>query len=164
MEIVPGALWYTRACAAEILGNVKSRAAIECLVDLMEDSNSTVRESASKALLQICNGGDTVWAARVAVSKGRDVVERLRLLFERFDRELADGFISMTKDAELMRAPVEQVEKIAEEMSKAHEPQDLVWEELTEAKRAEGASDKEGGQPEAGTGEGGSEVEGERSV
>ncbi|UCF78901.1 MAG: HEAT repeat domain-containing protein [Candidatus Eiseniibacteriota bacterium] len=133
MEALPGSLWFTRACAAEILGNVRSRAALDCLIDLLEDSNSTVKEHASKALLQICDGGDTVWAARAAVSKGGEVVGRLKALFEKFDRELADGFLSMTKDAELMKAPVEQVEKIAEEMSRAHEPQDLVWEELTKA-------------------------------
>ncbi|KPJ60770.1 MAG: hypothetical protein AMJ46_04680 [Latescibacteria bacterium DG_63] len=165
MEILPGALWYSRACAAEILGNVRSRAALGCLIDLLEDSNSTVRESASKALLQICNGGDTVWAARAAVSKGGQVVERLRVLFERFDRELADGFLSMTKDAELMRAPVEQVEKIAEEMSKAHEPQDLVWEELTKAKESESSGREPGAEGQStGAREGGSEAGGDQSL
>ncbi len=151
MAIVSGSLWYTRACAAEILGNVKSRAAIDCLIDLLEDRNSTVRESASKALLRICNAGDTVWTARAAVAKGKDIVEKMRVMFERFDRELADGFLSMTKDAELMKAPVEQVEKIAQEMAKAHEPQDLVWEELTERGGAEGPATGPG---EAGRGAG----------
>jgi hypothetical protein len=159
MRIISGSLWYTRACAAEILGNVRSRTAIECLIDLLRDNNSTVRENASKALLQICNGGDTVWTARAAVSKGRDVVERMRVLFEKFDRELADGFSSMTKDAELMKAPVEQVEKIAEEMLKAHEPQDLVWEELTEKKSTDSPDPGAGeSSPGAGAEKGGSEV------
>lgn len=32
---VPGSLWFTRACIAEILGNIKGRAGIVCLVDLL---------------------------------------------------------------------------------------------------------------------------------
>jgi HEAT repeat protein len=131
IDILPGSLWFTRACAAEVLGNIRSRAGIAALIGLLDDCNATVRDSARKALVKICAGGDTVWVARAAVATGQDAVASIQAVLEKSRRELADSFFSMTRDSELMKAPPDKVEKMAEEMYQKSESPDLVWEELT---------------------------------
>jgi len=130
-DILPGSLWFTRACVAEVLGNIRSRAGIPALIGLLDDCNATVKDSARKALVKICTAGDTVWVARAAVSKGEDAVATIQALLEKSRRELADSFFSMTRDSELMKAPPDKVEKMAEEIYEKSESPDLVWEELT---------------------------------
>ena len=157
---VPGSLWYTRACSAEVLGNIKSRAGIGCLVDLVDDCNATVRENAAKALVKICLGGDTVWVARAGVSGGEGTLKKVYAVHEKLDNELAQNFLSLAKDVDLMKAPPEQVEKIAEEMLRSSEAQDLVWEELTGPRgkktgRTSGAEAKESPGAKEGGGEAG---------
>jgi len=131
IDLLPGSLWFTRACAAEVLGNIRSRAGIGVLMDLLEDCNATVKDCASKALVKMCVSGDTVWVARAAVSKGEDAVRSIQALLEKSRRELVDAFLSMTGDSELMKAPPDKVEKMAEEIYEKSESPDLVWEELT---------------------------------
>jgi HEAT repeat protein len=131
MDILPGSLWFTRACAAQVLGNVRSRAGIAALIGLLDDCNATVKDCARKAIVQICSAGDTVWVARVAVSAGPDAIASIHGVLEKSRRELADSFFSMSRDSELMKAPPDKVEKMAEEMYKKSESPDLVWEELT---------------------------------
>jgi len=165
IAIVPGSLWFMRACSAEVLGNVKSRAGINCLIDLLEDCNGTVRENAAKALVKICTGGDTVWVARAGVSRGEDVLRKLQAVLEKYDKDLAQSLFSLSKDVDLMKAPPEQVEKIAEEMLRSSETQDLVWEDLTGPRgRSTGRSGVEEGKNDSGTVEGGGEVGGQRSM
>jgi HEAT repeat protein len=165
VAMVPGALWFTRACGAEVLGNIRSRSAINCLIDLLDDSNATVSENASKALLKICSGGDTVWVARAGVSRGEETLRKLQAVLEKFDKELAQNFLSLAKDVDLMKAPPEQVEKIAEEMMKSSEAQDLVWEELTGPRgKKTGRTSGEEGKDTSGTKEGGGEAGEQRSV
>ncbi len=72
-----------------------------------------------------------VWVARAAVASGHDAVTSIHAVLEKSRRELADSFFSMTRDGELMKAPPDKVEKMAEEMYKKSESPDLVWEELT---------------------------------
>lgn len=135
ISMLPGSLWFTRACAAEVLGNIKSRAGIPALIDLLDDCNATVKDAARKALVKMCAGGDTVWVARAAVSRGLNVAATIQALLEKNRRELADSFFSMTRDSELMKAPPDRVEKMAEEMYEKSESPDLIWEELTSKDR-----------------------------
>ncbi|MFH0778876.1 MAG: HEAT repeat domain-containing protein [Candidatus Eisenbacteria bacterium] len=159
IEGIAGSLWYTRACAAEILGRVRSRVALGRLIELLDDPNATVREKAAKALLEICDAGDTVWTARAAAAKGEEAVRKLAALFEKSDRELAGAFLSMARDIDLMKAPAEQVERIAEEMSRASGAEDLVWEELTgEGKGTSGRKNVTGVKESPGKKEGGGEA------
>ncbi|MCX5801119.1 MAG: hypothetical protein NTX17_07000 [Candidatus Eisenbacteria bacterium] len=159
IAVVPGALWYTRACAAEVLGNIKSRAGINCLIDLLDDCNATVGENAAKALVRMCIGGDTVWVARAGFLRGEATTKRLQVVLEKSDRELAQGFLSLARDVDLMKAPPEQVEKIAEEMLRSSEAQDLVWEELTGPRgKKPGHTSTEEGNENQGMKEGGGEA------
>ncbi len=144
INILPGSLWFTRACGAEVLGNISSRAGITVLIGLLDDCNATVRDSARKALVKICAGGDTVWVARAAVASELNAVTSIQAILEKSRRELADSFFSMTRDSELMKAPPDKVEKMAEEMYEKSEAPDLVWEELT-------SKDNQKAGPEAGT-------------
>jgi len=165
MAMVPGSLWYTRASSAEVLGNIGSRAAINCLIDLLDDCNATARENASKALIKICNGGNTVWVARAGVSRGEETQRKVQAVLEAFDKELAQSFLSLARDVDLMKAPPEQVEKIAEEMLKSSEAQDLVWEELTGPRgKKTGRTGGEEGKDSSGTKEGGGEAGEQRGV
>ncbi len=131
IDMLPGSLWFTRACAAQVLGNIKSKAGIPALIGLLDDCNATVKDCARKALVQICSAGGTVWVARAAFSAGPDAVTTIQGVLEKSRRELADSFFSMTRDSELMKAPPDKVEKMAEEMYEKSESPDLVWEELT---------------------------------
>jgi hypothetical protein len=163
--IIPGSLWFTRACSAEVLGNVRSRTAINCLLDLLDDCNATVSDNASKALVKICAGGDTVWVARAGASRGEETLKKVQTVLEKFDKELAQSFLSLAGDVDLMKAPPEQVEKIAEEMLKSSGAQDLVWEELTGPRgRKTGRASGEEGKDSSGTEEGGGEAGEQSSV
>ncbi len=159
VALLPGSLWYTRSCVAEVLGNVRSIVGIGPLIDLLDDANSSVRDSASKALAKICAGGEIVWVARASVSKGEDAVKRLRAILEKHRREIVETFLSMTRDAELMKAPADQVEKMVEARRAAGGSHDVVWEELTGKKEsmAEPAGEK-GLEDDSGTDEGGGEA------
>jgi len=165
IAMVPGSLWFTRACSAEVLGNIRSRAGINCLIDLLDDCNATVSENAAKSLVKICTGGDTVWVARAGVSRGEGALKKLQSVLEKFDKELVQSFMSLARDIDLMQAPPEQVEKIAEETLRSTEAQDLIWEELTgpRGKKA-GRTDVEEGKDSSGTREGGGEAGEHRSV
>jgi len=165
IAIVSGSLWYTRACSAEVLGNVKSRAGINCLIDLLEDCNGTVRENAAKALVKICTGGDTVWVARAGVSEGEEMLRKLQAVLEKYDKDLGQSFSSLSRNVDLMKAPPEQVEKIADEMLRSSEAQDLVWEDLTGSRgRSTPSSDAEEGKTDPETTEGGGEAGEQRSM
>jgi len=155
---MPGSLWFTRACGAEVLGNVKSRAGIGCLIDLLDDCNATVRENAAKALAKICRGGETVWVARAGVSGGEGTLKKLYGVLEKCDIELAQNLLSLARDVDLMKAPPEQVEKIAVEMLRASESQDLVWEELTGPRGKKGRTSGAEGKESSGEKEGGGEA------
>jgi HEAT repeat protein len=159
IELIPGSLWYTRACAAEVLGNVGSIEGIRVLMDLLEDSNLTVRDKASRALVRICAGGHAVWVARAAASRGEEAVSRMEAVLGRSRRELAEAFVSMTRDVELMKAPTEQVEKMVEKMRAGGESQDVVWEELTgREKQGTGLAGSSGEKTDSAGEEGGGEA------
>jgi hypothetical protein len=71
----------------------------------------------------------------------------------------------MTRDNELMKAPPDRVEKMAEEMYRKSESPDLVWEELTSKDNEEAGPEGQTEAPEGpGNEEGGGEAGEHRGV
>jgi HEAT repeat protein len=67
IALAENSLWFTRACAARVLGRVASPQCTPSLVGLFADRNRTVRECALDAILELAaqDGGEALAAALV---------------------------------------------------------------------------------------------------
>jgi len=84
LPMLASGLWYTRVSAARTLGRLGAREAIAPLLDLLADTNQSVRRAGAEALHAIAGGEDALFVARVVFR--RPETDRLRLV-----REIAGG-------------------------------------------------------------------------
>jgi len=85
-------LWYTRECAAQVLGNIGDPRAVEPLIACLKDDNVGVRRSAAAALSKMVEGDvmETVMQsiARADVATRRDIVDAIRRISPLTGRKL----------------------------------------------------------------------------
>jgi HEAT repeat protein len=99
LQALSQGLWYTRECAAQILGNIGDPRAVEPLIACLQDENVGVRRSAAIALSKMVDhnalGTVAQSLAHVDVAARRDIVEAVRkispLAGRRLDEELGGG-------------------------------------------------------------------------
>ncbi|MDI6807516.1 MAG: HEAT repeat domain-containing protein [Candidatus Eisenbacteria bacterium] len=72
LKLAQNSLWFTRACAARILGRAGSPECTARLVELFADRNRTVRDSALDAILELAaqDGGESLAISLVAIPPG----------------------------------------------------------------------------------------------
>lgn len=82
LQALSQGLWYTRECAAQILGNIGDPRAVEPLIACLRDDNVGVRRSAAIALSKMVDrnalGTVAQSLAHVDVAARRDIVEAVR--------------------------------------------------------------------------------------
>ena len=119
LPMLSSGLWYTRVSAARTLGRLGARAAIAPLLDLLTDTNQSVRRAGAEALHAIAQGDGALFVARVLyrrpeaerarlvreVAAGvRELEAQLADLLRRDDAMLAEEDELLSHDAEVVRA------------------------------------------------------------
>ena len=104
IQLVDDGLWFTRAAAARTLGLMAHAAALPRLIELSENSNHTVAEEASRALLDLGQRGWAVGVARAMVALGAEAEPHL-VRMERVDPD-AGRKIRILVARDEVRAPV----------------------------------------------------------
>lgn len=103
LPLLDQGLWYTRTCAAAILGEMGFREAIPGLLRLTAEGNRTVMETACDALAAIAHAGGL---ARIGWELNRLEPEPRRACVEAIvarDRGLQPRLEAVMRDPELMR-------------------------------------------------------------
>jgi HEAT repeat protein len=119
LPMLSSGLWYTRVSAARTLGRLGARQAIAPLVDLLGDSNQSVRRAGAEALHAIAQGDGALFVARMLYARPdaertrllreiaagvREVEARLADLLRRDDAMIAEEDELLSHDAEVVRA------------------------------------------------------------
>lgn len=124
LPMLASGLWYTRVSAARTLGRLGAREAIAPLIDLLADSNQSVRRAGAEALGAIANGdgalfvarmlyrrpeGDRLRLVREIASGAREVEARLADLLRHDEAMRADEDELLSHDADVVRASADGV-------------------------------------------------------
>jgi len=76
--LLRGGLWYTRAAALRVLGQIAAPRSLCLLVDLVGNSNRTIADTATRALIGYCRSDRSLAVAKIL--HGRGVTFRSELL------------------------------------------------------------------------------------
>jgi hypothetical protein len=88
-RILSGGLWYTRAAAARALGRMGDAASARDLLDLLDDSNRTVREAGVEAILAMAAAGQVSALGRAIAQMPPERRYPRQSQLERIDPDLA---------------------------------------------------------------------------
>jgi HEAT repeat protein len=105
LPLLDSGLWFTRACAARILGRMAHRAAVPVLLRLMGDRNALVAEVARDACVAIGRHAGCVRLAHALHRLAPDVRTARLDVLGLADRGLRDRLQRLMRSDELMSVP-----------------------------------------------------------
>lgn len=84
-EVVRSGLWYTKAAALRVLGQIAAPQSLSVLMEFVDDTNRTIAEASIDALIGFCKRDRALAVAKVLHGRGGPFREHVLMMLQRMN-------------------------------------------------------------------------------
>ena len=124
-RLLSGGLWYTRAAALRVLGQIAAPHSLRKVIAFLQEGNQTIAEEAARAVLMFCRADRALAAAKLIQTMGFDERDAALALLRRCDPDEAARLERLISASALMGAQGALTEQEQERL--VRELSDRAW-------------------------------------